>query len=60
MHRASKASWEFIPVGLVRALPGLGRIKLIFILGHCQFFSCSNWTTRKTVSKRKVGRCELK
>lgn len=40
-------------MNLVRALPGFGRIKLIFVLGHCQFFSCSNWTARKTVKKKK-------
>ena len=45
---------------LLRTLSGFGRIKLTFVLGHSQFFSCSNWTTRKTVKKKKVGRSELK
>lgn len=52
----SAKSWRFIPVSLLRTLPSLGRIKLTFVLGHCQLFSCSNWTTRKTVSKKKSWR----
>lgn len=46
-HPACQES--LIPVTLVRTLPGFGRIKLTLVLGHGQFFSGSNWTTRKAV-----------
>lgn len=41
-------------MSLLRTVSSLGRIKLTFVLGHCQLFSRSNGTTRKTVSKKEA------
>lgn len=36
-------------MSLIMALPSFWRLELVLFLGHCQLFSCSNWTTRKAV-----------